>query len=662
MSPRLLALNIFMRKFAPYTIGILLGIVMSMASMYSGVFTAHSTVSPEEAKEWWNNDVVANMQTWEWKDVFGKVSRDKNDTWGLYQMMNNKLLQEPGSKALELMAAKHGITVDEADALASGSISAAATNIKAGSTLFDDKDTAHIARIYQQEYNEFLQLFEIQQEMEMEIAPSEIFSNGDLEDSGFDLIVDLDKIEYILFIDQTETDIEIQPLGDLIDDLENLFDALDGDDDDDNDNGGGGGGGNNGNIGDDDDSDDDDDDGGDDDDDDNDDSYDPLLGNNVNIEYDGDTAMLSMPGQSIEVEILEEDVCPTEEDDLLSALGEYEEENKDLNKGKIPKDEKKKKVKPGDDDDNDSDDDDDNDDNDDDSGDDDDESAAAPGPPIIADPADPSEWGSLFCPEMGGFDVSGWEGATLDDVAGIGDVSGGYSTGGSASYEDEEQGISASAQFCIMLEMISGAVTSGQSKESGCIMCEVEIINGILEETLSFTMRPNKTTGNIFENAKCSTSMSAVSVDMKLVLIAAPILTPPNDDLIFESNIFEEWNNVVDEMGYTDSKAKVATKYLQDMVIKYPETDTTHFQMMEKVRAAVAHNQNLAIAKFEATEDVAYLESLSVYSDTVLTEMKQMTNYFENFYNKFLEIHLGPCSGEFSTTGEGLNTKPVGCF
>jgi hypothetical protein len=122
----------------------------------------------------------------------------------LYFYAYEKTLVQPEQKANREAALSLGLSLEELEAVKNGSVQPI---INRENRQLTQAEIQEIVFDAQELYRDILELYELEAEMEAYLEPSEIFANGDLEDSGFDLINDLDLIEEILF--QTTSDITV---------------------------------------------------------------------------------------------------------------------------------------------------------------------------------------------------------------------------------------------------------------------------------------------------------------------------------------------------------------------------------------------------------------------------------------------------------------------
>lgn len=113
----------------------------------------------------------------------------------LYLNVYKALKQNPASSAMKEASEKYSYTETEFCSILGG-------NLQLLSTTQDENEVSNLIDLHgdmKADYEAELESAELAVEMMMDIYPKEIFANGDTSDSGFDLMYDLELIEYILF-------------------------------------------------------------------------------------------------------------------------------------------------------------------------------------------------------------------------------------------------------------------------------------------------------------------------------------------------------------------------------------------------------------------------------------------------------------------------------
>lgn len=552
----------FMKRFFPIIIGILAGTLASGTMIYldnSPVAFGEDNVSGWENYQAWTEENLS------WKTIFSnKATPGKN----LYKFVGSNLIVKPESEAIKTIASIYNLTPQEAEAAVNGSIAVLFNNTATPDNLSTEQAYKMQSDIMA-DYQSLKELFDIQQEIDTSVLPTEMFANGDLQDSGFDLIYDLNVMEKILF--DSVTDVTSgRPLPSSQGALKSFIDAAP-----------------------------------------------PVKiepkapasdGNKVAIKSSGppgsaaQKAEIQVGDDIIEAPVLDEDVCP-EDNAFADSLDKFDKENPPGSEhnpsGKSGGDAGKPSQGDGSSADS--------------SSDKDKDSASK-----VA-PAPKANYGGGFCGEIPD-DPSSPEFATL----------GGADNPAAAA---GAMGFSVKVALCLTVELVKEkAVATGTTN---CIRCEVDKINEAFNKTLSHSLIPNKTTGNIFESATCKKSFGT-HISFKFHLVANPLPASPADDLIFGKNILAEWNKFVDRYKpYGFGKWEADTT--EQFALTYLPLDITTDALVLSMEKSKADN----IAKVK--NDIMALEvadegtNMTLFSGPVLDHMREMTAFFKIYKNVFID-------------------------
>ncbi len=597
------------KKLKSVFIGIGLGFIISILLIINtdndDLYLADAAImSPD-----FYQNLIAASDNLDWAEVFGM--RQGKD---LYLMINNKLVHRGKNDALNELKSNYGFSLQEMEQILAGSIRPIFENPDRKMPSLTQAEAFDIQRRILDDYNFMKEIFELEQEIDVMIAPSEIFSNGDLSDSGFDLIYDLRNIEKILFLDSPDVTVggtfpfaPKSPLGPVQDSLQRTFwdeYKRDVDDarlalevaDDDLD-------------------------------------IDELdLEDFIDIEQDL-IDKINVIGD--DVEVLPEDICKTDED-FIKALDEYKDDLDldDLDLDDLdPDDLDPDDLDPDDLDPDDLDPDDlDPDDLDPDDPDDEEEIAKSI-------PAPESEWRKVWCPGFDEGEDSVGAYYALDYIKSMGELftedkpPAQFQAGTGAGYSYQHDLISLDFAACITVDMITERLYSYHPGDS-CIQCEIEGINEILDETLSQSLVPNKTTGMFMASGKC-TDLPAINFDPIVITIWSPIPTPDVDDLIYSKNIYENFVSFLDKnILMKPREAKILKKETDTMPAETTQLDL--FDSIADTRAFYISEAQMELKNVKLGEE---LGDKTVFSDTLLREMKQMNEFFIGFKNLFQRTH-----------------------
>lgn len=583
-----------MRKNYDIILGVLIGILA-----FAGLIIANP-VSAEEADDGFTaagsfSQILSGAgidnphYRLSYDDVFGSATYKD-----IYLMIYQFLLVDTEDSALKDVAQKYGLTVSEAASVKNGSLQ---PFLKAGKfkQSMTQNDLLKMAEKLQKDFAETYELSSLEQEMTLSSGASEVFANGDVIDSGFDLVNDLTIIENLLFAETTaptvggSLDMDFGQKKESEDTVpyyleeEESYPALT-------------------------------------------DAYYALeivpVAENVEDGAAGsgepaaDAAVeqVKFDPKSL-VEISEEDVCPKEETPLDTALNDYKKKvDEYIAQNEVKKEEAKKAGEPKETEPKSE-----------------AEKAADEAKKPLAEKlktATPEPWykklncdGKLWSALYGQADATSEEGKNL-----------------------------ASVQWYICLEnKVKWETYSSYVPVDNCINCELEKIFAAMQKTLSHSLTPNKVTGNYMESSKCKQSMGEVPlVDIHMFLVWAPLQTPPQDDAIYGKSIIKEWNKFVqrtnpvtygDSLKLPESLTKVATEQAYDNAPPGQTMDQL-IKEIESIEESMARQQANSVTQYEvgsAGEDTV------AYSQAVMREVGQMTNYFKNFTDMFKKISTETC-------------------
>lgn len=486
----------------------------------------------------------------------------------LYFKVLQSLVVDPSEKAMENTAGRYGLSQTDTSLIMSGNYQ----------PIFDKKPTMTQEQLIstlnkmQSQYNTEFDKLTMQAEIEAQTKPSEIFANGDLDDSGFDLIYDLDRIEELLFLRSSP-----HFIGAAYNKKSD----------------GGAGGGAGGGT-----------------------TPEPVVpvpggtpllpGGLGSGGGSGGTGGEPGSGSTSTVESSEHDgLNPSEcleDSDLKNAIDDYDAKNG----GSSANDAN------GTDDDTEA-----------------DENAGDEGQSESA-----IDLSDEILPEISKPEKPPTEPAPADDWS-----------RDKICFET----------FCLDVNVEYKQPNSSFQDQDNCIACHVEKINDTLKSVISHSLTPSKISGNPLEAPKCksglSLSLSAVSMNVNVQFM--PINTPLNDELIFNSDLAEDWKYFCDATAFfpaemcevepdpaviIESPPSLEERVLLRELSMMPE-GTTFSTLQTNVnngQAAVAAPA-AANAK-EITTERSQNATIALYR-ALLVELDQMNFYFNNFRDIFRSLH-----------------------
>ncbi len=529
----------------------------------------------------------------DWNQVFGEDDPTKVGQ-NLYKLIYNKTVLTPNREALELTAEKYAVTPSEMASIVNGSIRPILA--RRPSMTIDMADKMHSDML--ETFDQNLSRVQMEASIKSKVEASEVFANGKLADSGFDLINDLENIEIILFQqnepltfptgggsrsgggDDSGAPPSITPasVDPVLIDLDSGPIPL-------------GSGGSSGT-----------------------DSGDTTSEPDEDV-FPGDSGA----DEDEQVEPLNPLACFTDGtlERSLESFAKAAAQNKDLYDGSSDQDDQPEQTE-------------------------DDEVTVEGDGPSVRVPSG--------LDEPAGIDVD----LATSDIPGVG--TGSDSTPAEAG--DWTKVLPCKELFCLTIEMIKEPVTLSYQQRDNCIHCHVQYINSELQETYSADLIPAKVPGNLGESDVCKNASGTAigSIGLNIAFTIVPIVTPVKDDMIQLSNIKDQWSeNIVNREGWEEFQRRqresdeeplgtpepivsVDQRYVL-MALEEAPPDATQTEVWE---IATGYQQE---AENSAAEALLFLEvsnegygGVQLYQ-VLLDEMTQMNKYFETFMLNIRGMH-----------------------
>jgi len=549
-------------------------------------------------------DLNGNTEILTWKSVFGNGAGQN-----LYAMAQNDLFSRPENSAYTAVGQNNGLTLDDTKAIISGDLRPILNNPN-GPTYQTQEYAYKKMSAIQKEFTELKDIFYMENEIKLTTNADEIFADGDIQNSGFDLVHDLDTIEEILFEDVSSStigepytyelkfpflskkskennnqDTSTTPSYDYnIDETETTTAS----------------------------------------------NYPP---NNSNDIDDSSSDSIIIGDTEIIPETSESGVC-VEDSDIQLALNDFENptdntpdtEGGDNNNSNDYSDsginnsqfsptdsfgnvdytapQKYKTDKYG---------------------------------YIKSAPAD--DWRMQFCTSTSTeADMKDMFGTTLfksigSDNPALQDVL-------KNAMENDSSLLSAKIAFCITLDY-DMATAHSHTMSSSCILCEINKIVYLLDKTISHSLVPNKVTGNFLESAKCKDASELTSVDMKFIAIPAPIATG-SDKTLFVKNPFEEWNSFVN-MYRPVLLQNLTYDMAQNKLINTLPSDSTQGDLFTYIDKEVNTETAKNLVEMKNLKVSKYGMNINLYAKTLTGEIAQMTKFFKEYNQQFTKMY-GVCT------------------
>ncbi|KKU80492.1 MAG: hypothetical protein UY05_C0006G0026, partial [Candidatus Peregrinibacteria bacterium GW2011_GWA2_47_7] len=258
--------------------------------------------------------------------------------------------------------------------------------------------------------------------------------------------------------------------------------------------------------------------------------------------------------------------------------------------------------------------------------------------------------------------------------------------------------------FCITKEARMKKQSS-YTVSDNCILCHIEKINDLFKGVTDHNLSPNKVTGNLMEIPKCKAGISFPSfLNFNVIWINQPILTPPNDDIVVESDFIEEfaemWSSAFPgragiggtektahtvttaegQAGFTlDDVADLYDKELKDLealnlqyaggktipaaetivLIKFEEdaqavatervansasSAVSAVASVRKINEEVSQKREEILESMRKTKDRALAGNMRTQFSALKTEMDTMNAYFKSYQELFAQIETNSCT------------------
>ncbi|MEK7544597.1 MAG: hypothetical protein AAB551_00525, partial [Patescibacteria group bacterium] len=228
------------------------------------------------------------------------------------------------------------------------------------------------------------------------------------------------------------------------------------------------------------------------------------------------------------------------------------------------------------------------------------------------------------------------------------------------------------ASFCFLISEKMRNYSSFYPQKP-CINCTISAMNQAFKETVSHSLIPSKLTGNIFESAKCKDGVNLSNLlDLNIFIVPMPILTPPKygayegRDITREFDLFAKkylpLSQAQKDQKKSDDPAaeilhetedELLEKQATSQCLSYGSTDMTQVDLLNCVNEIVASEKGKTASSVSEQSDQVELQVSSELYQPVAQELEQMRTFFQIFKNTFSEIQTG------KNYCPALNSKPV---
>ncbi len=232
--------------------------------------------------------------------------------------------------------------------------------------------------------------------------------------------------------------------------------------------------------------------------------------------------------------------------------------------------------------------------------------------------------------------------------------------------------------FCLEITTGNNAGKTRYPDNDRCIACNVDFINKHLYDTISHNLVPSKITGNIFETPVCKEvlGLKIPPKDMGGIIqfFSKPIRTPVHDDIVtkmdFEDAVFEAFDKILssppsdplgvgsalsfdkhgpvyylkycNEEAVTEEQkelcAQVLTNKATELALTNNSQESTYEEVLSDIDRIIAEAEKNAQNEARTQKNETKLENASLFYQYLIEEMDQMQTYFSVYFDMLGKI------------------------
>lgn len=201
---------------------------------------------------------------------------------------------------------------------------------------------------------------------------------------------------------------------------------------------------------------------------------------------------------------------------------------------------------------------------------------------------------------------------------------------------------------------------------ANCIACHIEKMNDAFNKTLKQNLLPGKVTGNVLEPSICKAINIGDLIGVNIVLIPSPIVTPPNDDIVVKSDVFQAFtkydeqyrpfliDQVLQAIDAVESPEEAKRQNRQTPLHSVEESagqsasasaseNTTVREATKNIRAYSNAARNAQIRTLDQSSASSRAENIVQEYQALAIEMDQFNLYFRNLQKLFKDMKT-PCN------------------
>lgn len=196
--------------------------------------------------------------------------------------------------------------------------------------------------------------------------------------------------------------------------------------------------------------------------------------------------------------------------------------------------------------------------------------------------------------------------------------------------------------FCVSLDTRTRTYTSFYPQKS-CIQCTVAAMNESMKKLLSKSLAPNKLTGNVYESSKCKAINLPSLIDMNLFLIPVPISTPQKLGPLVGHDIGKQWDTFVKNSTPFGQTPGASAQRVTDEAFQNVGQGATQQQLLAEINSGIQTEIAAAQRRLANRPTSTQTDAKSEGYQQVIAEMRLMTSFFASFQQTLNHFNSDSC-------------------
>lgn len=196
--------------------------------------------------------------------------------------------------------------------------------------------------------------------------------------------------------------------------------------------------------------------------------------------------------------------------------------------------------------------------------------------------------------------------------------------------------------FCVSLDTRSRSYTSFTPGQS-CIQCTVAAMAETMKKLLSKSLAPNKLTGNVYESSKCKSINLSSMLDLNINLIPVPIITPQKLGPFVGHDIGKEWDRFVKNSTPFGTTKGASSQRATDESYQNVGPDATQTQLLNEITTTIQREVSSTRERLANHPVARQGNAKSEGYQQIMVEMRLMTSYFASFQEMLQRFNDTTC-------------------